>query len=139
MDVLDINRLSKEEWNSQSFYISILFKNEPKVCDQTFGHKTLGIDVSISREGQRNKTIMENKINNLVVCSLNCEGVRRSRDYIHNFLDSTSCDVLCLQETWTIASNISMFSSINNNYLFTCISGIIIIIIVQYPMYRDTS
>ena len=59
-----------------------------------------------------------------MVCSLNCEGLRRSRDYIRNFLDSTSCDVLCLQETWTIDSNISMFSSIHNNYLFTCISGI---------------
>ena len=99
-------------------------KMNRKYVNQTFGHKTLGIDVSISREGQRNKTIMENKINNLVVCSLNCEGVHCSRDYIHNFLDSTSCDVLCLQETWTIDSNISMFSSIHNNYLFTCISGI---------------
>ena len=67
---------------------------------------------------------MGNKINNLVVCCLNCGGLRRSRDYIRNFLDSTSCDVLCLQEPWTIDSNISMFSSIRNNYLFTCISGI---------------
>ena len=67
---------------------------------------------------------MEIKINNLVVCSLNCVGVRRSKDDIQNFLDSTSCDVLCLQETWIIDSNISMFSSINNNYLCTCISGI---------------
>ena len=43
-----------------------------RMCvNQTFGHKTLGIDVSISREVQRNKTIME-KIDNLV-------------DYIRNF------------------------------------------------------
>ena len=58
VDVLDIKRLSKEEWNSQSFYISILFKDEPKVAvNQTFGHRTLGIDVFISREDQQNKTI----------------------------------------------------------------------------------
>ena len=95
-----------------------------KGVNQTFGHKTLGIDVFISREDQQSKTIMETKINNIVVCSLNCERLRLSMDYIRNFLDSTFCDVLCLQETWTIDSNISMFSSIHNNYLFTCISGI---------------
>ena len=44
--------------------------------------------------------------NNLVVCSLNCEGVRRSRDYIYYFLDINNWDVLCLQETWTIDSNL---------------------------------
>ena len=71
-------------------------KTNRKYVNQTLGHKTLGIDVSISREGPRNKTIMENKINNLVICSVNCEGVRRSRVYIRNFMDSTSCDVLCL-------------------------------------------
>ena len=31
--------------------------------------------------------------------------------------------MLCLQETWTLDSNISIFSSIHNNYLLTCISG----------------
>ena len=61
---------------------------------------------------------------NLVVCSLNCEGVRRSRDYIYHFLDTNNCDVLCLQETWTIDSNLGIFSNIHNDYLFTCISGI---------------
>ena len=114
-----------EEWNSQSFYISILFKDEPKVCEPDFWPQNIGYRrFFISREDQQNKTIMENKINNLVVSSLNCEGLRRSRDYIWNFLDSIYCDVLCLQETWTIDLNISMFSSIHNNYLFTCISGI---------------
>ena len=84
--------------------------------NQTVRHKTLGIDASISREDQGSKTIMENKINNMVVCSLNCEGVRRSTDYIRNFLDSISCDALCFQETLTIDSNISTCSSIHNNY-----------------------
>ena len=40
------------------------------------------------------------------------------------FLDTNNCDVLCLQETWTIDSNLGIFSNIHNDYLFTCISGI---------------
>ena len=41
VDVLDIKRLSNEEWNSQAFYISILLKTNRKKCvNQTFGHKT---------------------------------------------------------------------------------------------------
>ena len=63
-------------------------------------------------------------INHLTICSLNCEGVRRSADYIRDLLDSTACDVLCLQETWHIDSNLGILSSIHNNYLCTCISGI---------------
>ena len=59
---------------------------------------------------------------NLVVCSLNCEGLRRSRDYICHFLDTHNCNVLCLQETWTIVSNVGIFSNIHTDYLFTCIS-----------------
>ena len=42
VDVLDIKRLSKEEWNSQSFYISILFKDEPKVCEPDFWPQNIG-------------------------------------------------------------------------------------------------
>ena len=73
-----------------------MLTEQRSIGTKLLGHKTLGIDVFISREDQQNKTIMENKINNLVVCSLNCEGLCRSSDYIQNFLDSTSCDVLCL-------------------------------------------
>ena len=61
---------------------------------------------------------------NLVVCSLNCEGVRRSIDYIKHFLDTNNCDVLCLQETWTIDSNFFFLSNNHNDYLFTYIAGI---------------
>ena len=42
VDVLDIKRLSKKEWNSQSFHISILFKNEPKVCEPDFWPQNIG-------------------------------------------------------------------------------------------------
>ena len=66
-------------------------KMNRKCVNHTFGHTTLGMDVYI-REDERNKTIMENKINNLVVCSLNCEGVCCSRDYIQNCVSSGNMD-----------------------------------------------
>ena len=87
---LDIKRLSVEEWNSQYFYISILFKEKQKCVNQTFGHKTFAIGVSISREEQRNKTL----IGGGGSCGILSE---MWRDYIRNFLDRTSCAVLCLQ------------------------------------------
>ena len=38
-------------------------------------------------------------------------------------MKSTSCDILCLQETWTIDSNLEHIFNIHSDYLFTCISG----------------
>ena len=68
---------------------------------------------------------MENKtIDNLIVCSLNCEGINRSKDFINNFLTDNACDILCLQETWAINSNINILGNIHNDFLFTGISGV---------------
>ena len=68
---------------------------------------------------------MENKtIDNVIVCSLNCEGINHSKDYSNNFLTDNSCDILCLQETWTIDSNINILGNIHNDFLFTGISGV---------------
>ena len=60
----------------------------------------------------------------LIVCSLNCEGINRSKDFINNFLTDNACDILCLQETWTIDSNINILGNIHNDFLFTGISGV---------------
>ena len=35
-----------------------------------------------------------------------------------------ACDILCLQETWTIDSNINILGNIHNDFLFTGISGV---------------
>ena len=38
---------------------------------------------------------MENKTtDNLIVCSLNCEGINHSKDFINNFLTDNACDYL---------------------------------------------
>ena len=58
-----------------------------------------------------------------MICSLNCQGIRRSSSYICDILKSTSCDIICLQETWTMDSNLEYLFNIHTDYLFTCISG----------------
>ena len=65
------------------------------------------------------KTMENITIDNLIVCSLNCEGNNRSKDFINNFLTDNACDILCLQETWTIDSNINILGNIHNDFLFT--------------------
>ena len=62
--------------------------------------------------------------NLLRIATLNCEGIIRSRDYMHNYLNESSCDILCLQETWHLDENIHLFNTINTDYLYTAISGV---------------
>ena len=43
---------------------------------------------------------------------------------INNFLTDNACDILCLQETWTIDYNINILGNIHNDFLFTGIFGV---------------
>ena len=43
---------------------------------------------------------------------------------MHHYLNDSSCDILCLQETWHLDENINLFNTINTNYLYTAISGV---------------
>ena len=57
--------------------------------------------------------------NLLHIAALNCEGIKRSRDYINNnYLHCSSCDILCIQETWHLGQNIIFFSTISSEYLY---------------------
>ena len=60
----------------------------------------------------------------LSIATLNCEGIRRSTDYMRNYLSINNCYILCLQETWHLHDNILYFNKINTDYLFTAISGV---------------
>ena len=53
------------------------------------------------------------------ILSLNCEGVKNCMSYLSNLLKDTDCDILCLQETWTLDNTIDILGSIHNNYDFT--------------------
>ena len=60
----------------------------------------------------------------LRIATFNCERINRSRAYMHNYLNESFCDVLCLQETWHLDENIILFNTINTYYLYTAISGV---------------
>ena len=59
----------------------------------------------------------------LNICSLNCENIKRSSDFISSFLNSNNCDILCLQEVWLLQCNIKKLNTINDNHLYTGVSG----------------
>ena len=51
--------------------------------------RSTGIGIQTTTKTMENKTI-----DNLFVCSLNCEGINRSKDFINNFLTDNACDIL---------------------------------------------
>ena len=60
----------------------------------------------------------------LRISTLNCEGIRRSRDYPNVYLTDSSCDILCIQESWHLDDNIDFFGTVHTDYLYTAISGV---------------
>ena len=36
------------------------------------------------------------------IVTLNCEGIKRSKDCVNSFLTLHSCDILCLQAIWML-------------------------------------
>ena len=68
-----------------------------------------------------NNQIMNNK---LIFATLNCEGVKRSTEYIRRYLANFACDVIALQETWLLDGNATNLSNIHNKYMYTAVSGV---------------
>ena len=50
------------------------------------------------------------------ILSFNCEGVKRSKNFICGLLNTTDCNILCLQEIWTLDSTIDMLNTIHEDY-----------------------
>ena len=65
--------------------------------------------------------IISDKLN---ICSLNCEGLKRSFDYISSFLQNNNCDILCVQELWILECNIKALGALSEDDLYTGISGV---------------
>ena len=60
----------------------------------------------------------------LLISTINCEGIKRSRDYLFNYLNDSACNILCVQESWHLDTNADIFSVIHSDYLYTAISGV---------------
>ena len=58
------------------------------------------------------------------VLSFNCESTKGSSDYIRQLLNSSSCDVLCLQEIWVLDTTITCLSKIHKDYDYYGNSGV---------------
>ena len=54
----------------------------------------------------------------LSVISYNCKGLNSSVDYLRETTVNSDPLFVCLQETWHLASNASVFASISDNYMF---------------------
>ncbi len=67
------------------------------------------------------RTTLCDKLN---ISSLNCEGLKRSSDYIKDYLSTHSTDILCLQETWLVDQNLCNLGNIHCDYLFHGKSGV---------------
>ena len=57
------------------------------------------------------------------IMSFNCEGIKRTCDYVRHVLNDTSCDILCLQEIWLLDSTIDYLNNIHKDYIYVGISG----------------
>ena len=59
----------------------------------------------------------------MIIMSFTCEGIRNCRDYIYYVLENTSCDILCLQETWTLDNTIDILGTIHENSAYIGVSN----------------
>ena len=57
------------------------------------------------------------------IFSYNCEGIKKS-DCISSLMNRTYVDIICLQETWLLDSNMCLICDIHSDYLYTGISGV---------------
>ena len=58
------------------------------------------------------------------ICSLNCEGLSNAKPYIRHLIDSLACDILLLQETWLLESNLNQLNSLHPDFLAIGKSGV---------------
>ena len=54
----------------------------------------------------------------------NCEGIRRTSDYLSQLVKLHLHDIVCLQETWLLDSTLCYLNTINDDYICTGIAGV---------------
>ena len=147
VDVLELERMSKEEAWTQSFRVLVTAPNPRCTLDSDFWPHGIGMCVftggSMSSEHRelRVTVLQENtehteyarryqhvmsviNADSLAVASYNCDGVTSSTGFINNLLSDTKIDILCLQETWLLDRDIAKLSNIHADYQFNGKSGV---------------
>ena len=98
------------------------------------GQNLLFVDI-ISTRGERTFLVrIQTQImtNLLHIATLNCEGIKRSRDYINNYLHCSSYDILCMQETWHLDENIYIFLVRLILNMYKSLSLVLILVLTFY-------
>ena len=108
IDVMDIVPLSKDDSDVHIFTVKVHYTDKDTVLSSDFAMNLLVVDIiSIRREWTFLVRIQTQIMTNLLHrATLNSEGIKRSRDYINNYSHCSSCDILCIQETWHLDENI---------------------------------
>ena len=60
----------------------------------------------------------------LSAISYNCHGFSGSADYLRDIVDAFDPTICCLQETWHISSNASIFACVSKDYMYYDVSGV---------------
>ena len=108
VDVIDIVPISKDDSDVHIFKVKVHYTDKDTVLSSDFAMNLLVVDIiSIRREWTF--LVMTNLLH---IATLNSEGIKRSRDYINNYSHCSSCDILCIQETWHLDENIFFFSRV---------------------------
>ena len=60
----------------------------------------------------------------VTICTFNCSGFQNNKDYIKDLLEKEDCDILLLQETWLLESNLCLLNSLHSGYQCVGKSGV---------------
>ena len=93
----------------------------------------LVVDIISIRRKRTFLVIIQTQImtNLLHIATLKCEGIKRSCDYINNYLHCSSCDILCIQGTWHLDENIYFLVRLVLN-IYTSLSLVLIQMLAFY-------
>ena len=61
------------------------------------------------------------KMDNTLICSLDSEGINRSKLFLGDLLRIYKCDFLCLQEVWCLDVMLYRLGTISTDYMSTAI------------------
>ena len=63
------------------------------------------------------------RMDNTIICSLNCEGINRSKEFLSDILRIYKCDFICLQELCCLDETLHRVGSISTDQICLFVSS----------------
>ena len=115
-NVIELSRLSKPEWNRHSYRVVTYYSEKENIMSDEFWPQDTFYETQRRNKVKQSETMIIS--DNLNICSLNCEGLKRSFHYISSFfIQNNNCDILCVQELWILECNLKTLVSLSEDYL----------------------